>query len=165
MDKVKILGTVLRFSEGNMNFSMEDTKVEAAVSLCNRIRKTPFPFHMRCLLVSSLVMSRVLYGNEILDTNASQERRLRTVVEYCIWKKSSEERSPGLLLTLTAKGHVVDSAQAVHVRRLKALKRCVRAEPRLLPVLCEILARLASKRKLRKGASSRTCCAEHQPDY
>ena len=151
VNKVKILGAVLRFTEERMNFTMEDTKVDAAVSLCNRIRYTPFPFHMRCLLVSSLVMSRVLYGSEILDMNASQERRLRTAVGYCIWKKSSKERSPGLLLTLTVKGHVADPAQAVHVRRLMALQRCVRAEPRLLPVLCKIWARLAPKRRLRKG--------------
>ena len=101
VDSVKILGTVLGFVDGRMSFSIQEGKVDAAVALANRIRFTPFPFHIRCLLVGSLVMSRILYGIEILDLSTSQERLLRTAVGCCIWNKNSKERSPGLLLTLT----------------------------------------------------------------
>ena len=151
VDKVKILGTILSFVDGRAMFTVQDEKVDAAVALANRIRYTPFPFHMRCLLVGSLVMSRILYGVEILDLNTSQERRLRTAVGCCIWKKNSKDRSPGLLLTLTAKGHVVDPAQATHVRRLIALRRCVRTEPLLLPIICKLWIRQVSKRRHRRG--------------
>ena len=48
---------------------------------------------MRCLLV----MSRILYRVEILDLSTSQERRRRTAVGCCIWKKNSKSEVTSFL--------------------------------------------------------------------
>ena len=96
---------------------MDDTKIQEAVATGNRIRYSSLPFVLRTMLNGSLVMSEVMYGVEVLDLTPGDEWRLRTAVGFSIWQKTSKQRSPGLLFRLPTKGHVVDPAQAPHVRR------------------------------------------------
>ena len=151
VDSVKVLGVVLAFRDGRVAFQVSDDKVDEAVSLCNRIRYSGMPFHIRQTLVGTLVMSRVMYGVEILDLQLSQERKLRTAIGYAIWKKSSKQRSLGLLFTLVTKGHVTDPAQAPHVRRLQALWRCTVNDETLQARILNVWAKNSRKRRFRGG--------------
>ena len=110
-DAVKILGTTWQFRNQNLDLQVNPGKVRTAIALAHRIRYAGLPFHLRNALIGSLVMSKIFYGIEILDLSLADERQLRTAIGFCIWQKSSKQRSPGLLLTLNCKGHVVDPTQ------------------------------------------------------
>ena len=110
---------------------MPEKKVESAVTMASRIRFSGMPFHLRVLLNGMLVMSKVMYGIEVQGLSTESERRLRTAVSYSVWCKTSKERSVGLLLTLPVKGHVLDPAQAPHVRRWTSFQRFLSTSPEI----------------------------------
>ena len=125
-EAVKILGVTWRFKNGSLDLQVDTKKVQDAIALASRIRYAGLPFHTRVMLNSSLVMSKVLYGIEILDLPPG-ERRGSFVQQSALASGRSRQSSVhlGLLFTLPCKGHTVDPAQAPHVRRLTAMKRCL----------------------------------------
>ena len=149
-DSIKILGVIWKFKNGNLDLQLDPKKTKDAVALAHRIRYSGLPFHLRTMLNASLVMSKILYGIEILDIPPADERKLRTAVGYSIWQKSSKQRSPGLLFTLPCKGHVVDPTQGPHVRRVMALKRSVAGDEQVRRRLIAIL-QSTHKRRIRSG--------------
>ena len=149
-EAVKILGVTWRFKNGSLDLQVDNKKVQEAVALANRIRYAGLPFQVRVMLNSSLVMSKILYGIEILDLPPGDERKLRTAIGFSIWQKSTKQRSPGLLFTLACKGHTVDPAQAPHVRRLTAMKRCLSKDGQSRQRVRRVLEG-AGKRRMRTG--------------
>ena len=149
--EVKVLGVKFRFDNGRLDLRVEDAKVRDAIATANRIRYSNLPFVLRTMLNGSLVMSKVLYGVEVQDLTPGDERRLRTAVGFSIWQKTSKQRSPGLLFTLPTKGHVVDPAQAPHVRRLMAVQRCAHYDEGLRKQLAMLWTKLERKRRFRTG--------------
>ena len=149
-DAVKILGVTWQFRNQNLDLQVNPEKVKTAIALAHRIRYAELPFHLRNALIGSLVMSKILYGIEILDLSLADERKLRTAIGFSIWQKSSKQRSLGLLLTLTCKGHVVDPTQAPHVRRLTAFNRSLKADKEVRKRVMNIV-RQANRRRTRTG--------------
>ena len=149
--EVKVLGVVWKFAGGRLNLTVDADKIADAIAKANRIRYSQLPFSIRNLLNGSLVMSKVMYGVEVLDLQPGDERRLRTAIGFSIWQKSSKQRSPGLLFTLTTKGHVVDPAQAPHVRRLLAAYRCCKFDPEIREDLVYLWNNLKNRRRYRGG--------------
>ena len=129
VSRIKLLGVNLDFQQDKLNFTFDKNKLQKLTALLGRIRHSGLHFDLRTLLVEALVGSRLAYGIEILDLDANQEKKLRTAVGMAVWQKTSTRRSPGLLLTLFAKGHTCDPAQAPHVRRLLALRRAAGNNP------------------------------------
>ena len=149
-DVVKILGVKLRFTATGIDLHTEIDKVTAGVHLLQRIRGSDLTLHQRSLLSSALVMSKIFYGTEVLDFPEDQERLLRPALVSCLWgRKASIGRNSGLLLTMLVKGHVLDPAQAPHVRRLCFLRRCLANRPELYADLCEVWAGRLRRRRLR----------------
>ena len=149
--EVKVLGVVWKFAGGRLNLTVDADKIADAIAKANRIRYSQLPFSIRNLLNGCLVMSKVMYGVEVLDLQPGDERRLRTAIGFSIWQKSSKQRSPGLLFTLTTKGHVVDPAQAPHVRRLLAAYRCCKFDPEIREDLVYLCNNLKNGRRYRGG--------------
>ena len=110
-DSAKILTVIWKFKNGNHDLRLDCEKIKDAVASAHRIRYSGLPFHLRSLLNGSLVMSKVLYGIEILDMPPADERKLRTAVGHSIWQKSSKQKSRSLLMTMRCKGHVVYPTQ------------------------------------------------------
>ena len=149
--EVKVLGVKWKFANGRLDLRVDDSKIQEAVATANRIRYSNLPFVLRTMLNGSLVMSKVMYGVEVLDLTPGDERRLRTAVGFSIWQKTSKQRSPGLLFTLPTKGHVVDPAQAPHVRRLLAVQRCAHYDEGLRKQLAKMWTKLERRRRFRTG--------------
>ena len=99
-----------------------------------------------------LVLPKIFYGIEVQDLSAEKERRLRTAVSYSLWKKTSKERSVGLLLTIPVKGHVVDPAQGTHVRRWLTLKRVLHTSPEISEKLCYLYEKNRRHKRFRRGS-------------
>ena len=149
--EVKILGVKFHFADSNFLLTVPDDNVEKAVKLAHRIRFSGMPFHLRNLLNGMLVLPKIFYGIEVQDLSAEKERRLRTAVSYSLWKKTSKERSVGLLLTIPVKGHVVDPAQGTHVRRWLTLKRVLHTSPEISEKLCYLYEKKRRHRRYRRG--------------
>ena len=149
--EVKVLGVTFNFVHGSFLLGVPQDKVESVVTMANRIRFSGMPFHLRVLLNGLLVMPKVLYGIEVQDLSTEAERRIRTAVSYSIWQKSSKERSVGLLLTLPVKGHVLDPAQAPHVRRWVSFQRLLSTSPEVAQKLYHLYHRKKRFRRYRRG--------------
>ena len=149
--EVKILGVVFHFADSNFLLFVPDDKVEKAVKLAHRIRFSGMPFHLRNLLNGMLVLPKFFYGIEVHDLSMEKERRLRTAASYSLWKKTSKERSVGLLFTIPVKGHVVDPTQGTHVRRWIALKRLLHTSPEISQRLCYLHKKKFKHRRYRRG--------------
>ena len=149
-EKVKILGVTWTFKSGYFELAIDEAKIEDMCCLAHRIRCAKLAFHQRELLCSSLVKSKVLYGIEVTDLSAAQERKLRTAVGYAIWAKTDKARNPGLLFTLPVKGHTSDPSQAPFVRRLNSLHRITKHDPDLLARIGTVLKAKARQRRYRR---------------
>ena len=120
-NSVKILGVTWSFADGFFVLSIKD---KTAARRRKRSDVLDFPFHLRVLLCGSLLMPKVLYGIEVVDLTATQERTLRSSIVHAIWEKSDRARNPGLLFAFPVKSRVCDPAQAPPVR-LNAFQRMV----------------------------------------
>ena len=147
--EVKLLGVKLRFREAGVLFQTMDGPTEKLVALAHRIRYSGLGFDLRALVAGALIGGRLGYAAVALDLHRRHEGQLRTAVGRAIWQKSSKQRSPGLLFTLVCKGHVVDPAQLVHVRRLSAWWSLARTDPGLLDKLNAVWAHKANKGRQR----------------
>ena len=149
--EVKVLGVPFKFVQGSFLLEVPEIKVESAITMASRIRFSGMPFHLRALLNGMLVMSKIMYGIEVQDLSTESERRLRTAVSYSVWCKTSKERSVGLLLTLPVKGHVLDPAQAPHVRRWTSFQRLLSTSPEIAQTLYHLYHRKKRHRRYRRG--------------
>ena len=150
-DTVKILGVTWCFGEGSFAVSMKEKVVENICALAHRIRCAGLPFHLRVLLCGSLLMSKILYGIEVVDMTTMQERALRSSIVQAIWGKSDRARNPGLLFTIPVKGHVCDPVQAPMVRRLNAFHRIVKNDLEVLSRIRNIWSGKKRQRRFRQG--------------
>jgi len=149
--ELKILGVYLNFEQDAIKFKYKDDKVDKLVNLLHRIRYSGLNFDQRVLVTGGLVGSRLSYGAEVLDLTSVQERQLRVAVGRAIWQKTSTQRSPGLLLTIFAKGHVCDPAQIPLVRRFVTFRKFLLNSPGLLPRLLDVWKRKTPRTRIRAG--------------
>ena len=148
---VKILGVTWAFERGSLLLRLADKTVEEMCNLAHRIRCSGLPFHLRALLCGSLILPKVLYGCEVVDISASQERALRTAIVNAVWGKADRARNPGLIFTLPIKGHVNDPSQAPFVRRLNSLQRLIKIDPGILQKVQHIWSAKKRCRRMRHG--------------
>lgn len=150
-NEVKVLGAILTFVDGIPHFTMDEKKIREAELMCERIRYAGLPFWARVNLVTTKVIPRVLHGCEVLDVRPRQERRLRTAITAAIWEKVGRKRSPGLLLTLFAKGHLADATQALPYGRVMRFRRCMLNRPELQGLAERVLRNRRRQRGLGPG--------------
>lgn len=150
-ERITILGTTFRFRDTEYEIKVDEGTVQRALNLLHRIRYSGLSFQLRQRLVGGLVLAKVFAGIAVADLSTADERRLRTAVTNTLWKHRSKHRSPGLLLTLPLKGHVMDPAQAPHVRRIQTARRILRNNPYTLSRFQRLLEARLPRRRHRRG--------------
>lgn len=125
---LKILGVHVGYVEGDFRVELQQKKVGAAVEACRRITTSELGYNAREKVLSLAVVPRVLYGCEVADLAPAQENGLRAAVTTAQWMKPGRRRSTGLIMTLLARGYLMDPTQVLLVRRLIALRRACQRE-------------------------------------
>ena len=129
---IKILGVKFNFSEGGVNYPISAEEIAETQKCLDRIRLNKLPFWARSLTIGGLAIGKLAYGAEVRYLEPTQERAARSSITAAIWNKPGRHRTPGVILTLLCKGHVVDSTQSFITARVLRWLRTARNDPSLI---------------------------------
>lgn len=129
----KILGLKCRFANGKVKFQYYPEDLESIEPTCSRIGGAGLDFWTRSLVIGGALISKINYAADCRQLNSTQERGIRATLTATLSSSSTatRKRTPGILMTLFAKGHVGDVTQASLTSRWVRYARAIRNDPNL----------------------------------
>ena len=111
--------------------------MQRGILVAKRIRWAPLPLHTKATLLASLVGPAAMYGFSAGGFQASLINSLRVAVTNALWGHKRRGRCREIVMTLFAKGHLVDPMQVAGYQCLRQLRRLAQTRPEML---CELNA-------------------------
>eukprot|EP00664_Eupelagonemidae_sp_cell27_P000514 gene514-8038_t len=85
-----------------------EARMRAARAAAARVARVPLPLEARAVLCTARVLSRGMYGCTVHEVAPSNILLLRRAVTRAIWGQHHRRRCPEMVMTLLARGHLVD---------------------------------------------------------
>eukprot|EP00661_Eupelagonemidae_sp_cell13_P006235 gene6236-3584_t len=108
-----------------------EERMRAGCKKAARVATAPLPLVARAELCAAMVVQGGTYGCAVHQVAPSNELRLRRSVTRAVWGAHHAKRCPEIVLTLHAKGHRVDPAQAAAFQRIMTLQRMLQQDAAL----------------------------------
>ena len=119
----RCLGADIRFNPAAQVSAHVESRVQKAVAQADRIAVLPLPLEVRCTLLATQPSAVAFYGVEVTQLSPTHMATLEAAALRVIWGGRQPNRCKEILLTVLARGHLVDPHQAVPYRRLVGLVR------------------------------------------
>ena len=119
VSKLKSLGIQFRCAR-RMTNDVAEGRVRKGITISRRIRWAPLPLQTKASLIACLVGPAAMYGFPAGGFTLRQVSSLRTAVVAALWGTKRRSGCREIVLTLFAKGHLVDPLQhtACQLRRM-----------------------------------------------
>eukprot|EP00662_Eupelagonemidae_sp_cell21_P057404 gene57404-biopygen32076 len=112
-----------------------EERMRGAVARARRLAHVPLPIEARAALCAAFVLAFAMFGCAVHQVAAAVETGLRRAATRAIWGRSHRKRCPELVLTLAARGHLVDPLQYTVLARIMTLRRMIERRPDLRATL------------------------------
>eukprot|EP00662_Eupelagonemidae_sp_cell21_P057566 gene57566-biopygen5808 len=115
-------------------------KLRAALDFCARAASLPQRANPKAVagIIAAGAMSAVVYGAEVTALPSTPLFNLRNAIAECLIPSYQSRRCVELLLTIFAKGHLLDPLQAIPYRTFTQFRRQLSRSPELRPLIHDI---------------------------
>ena len=112
-----------------MSNDVAEDRVRKGITVSRRIRWAPLPPQTKASLIACLVGPAAMYGFPAGGYTLRLINSLRTAVVAALWSTKRRSRCREIVLTLFAKGHLVDPLQNAAYQSLRQLRRMAEQRP------------------------------------
>ena len=135
----RCLGADVRFTPAAQVSAHVVSRVQKSVAEADRIAALPLPLEVRCTLLATQPSAVAFYGVEVTQLTPTHIATLEAAALRVIWGGRQPNRCKEILLTVLARGHLVDPHQAVPYRRLVGLVRMLQRRSELRDLVQRLL--------------------------